>query len=419
MKRLLSAILMAFLAWTSLSAQSGWHKSAGVEHVSTVTFTDFSGMCFAGTVDSGVYMSQDKGLSWIPRNNGILLSGPLLTVNSFAHSGSLMYAALGHALGGGIFTSADAGASWSATVFPTGATAVAAIDSILCASTGSYYFIYGRSTDWGASWVYTTLPFGLYLFNYREQNGTLYAVSLSEGLVRSEDAGESWQSLGFAGTFCFDYLLYGETIIVSTAEGIYLSDDLGLSWSQVNTGGMLEDATRIMTLEMDDNTVIAASDTAIYYTFLAGSGVSAWTRIPGNGLPLLDTVHIIGPVHYTEGRLMIGTCDLSKAGTSSPEKGMGIWYFTGPLTSSVQQEKSHNPVSVFPIPASSSLHITLPDGTDEADITLRNGVGAIVTTSETCNSSCTVDVSGLPSGMYFVEILSDHLFEERRIIVQH
>lgn len=407
MKRLIATSGLFMLISPYMFGQNEWHKSAGIDKLSTNTFMDFANVCFAGTVDSGVYMSPDHGLSWTAANSGIPFTGPLKSATDFAESDTVLYASFGHALGGGISSSSDGGISWELTDFPTGATDIIATDSILCASTGSYFFIFGRSADWGDTWTTSSFPFSDYMFNYKKANDSLFATSLSQGLVCSADYGLTWNSIGFAGTFCFDYLVRPDLVIVSTEEGINSSEDRGTTWQDVDTTGLQGDAGRIRTFAWSENIVFAASDTAIYFSALEGTVLSSWTKIPNNGLPPLDTVRIIGPIYYTKGILLLGTCDLSAAGTGSREKGMGIWYNPKPVTSDTPPEPGHNAILIYPNPAGSYMVMILPETMGVTEIILRNSLGKPVLSKVIREGNCRIEVAHLPRGIYMVEAKSE------------
>ena len=360
MKEIIFVICGLILTCPILPGQGSWQKSAGINKLSTNTFIDLSGRCFAGTADSGVYISDDQGISWTEANNGIPFTGPLRSATSFSASNTVLYAAFGHALGGGIYATFDEGASWTGTTFPTGATDIIADDSVISASTGSANFIYARSADHGATWDITTSLFSEYRFNYKKSAGIWYATSLSQGLVFSPDTGITWQSLGFAGTFCFDYFFLDAMTVVSTPDGIYQSDDNGVVWTPANTSGLMADASRIRCFATSGNTVYAASDTAVYSSVLNGSGLTPWQKLPLAGLPALDPVHIIGPIHCTGTVLVLGTCDLSAAGTASQEKGMGIWYYQESTTFFPRVEGQENTIHIYPNPATDRITIVLP-----------------------------------------------------------
>ena len=99
---------------------------------------------FAGTADSGVYLSTDNGKSWAPVNSGLGST----EVSALAVSGTNIYAGTW----GGIFLSTNNGTDWT-SVYSVPASddvgAIAVSGANIFAGTNGGIFL---STDNGASW---------------------------------------------------------------------------------------------------------------------------------------------------------------------------------------------------------------------------------------------------------------------------
>lgn len=81
------------------------------------------------------------------------------------------------------------------------------------------------------------------------------------------------------------------------------------------------------------------------------------------------------------------------------------------------QETLNNSFSVVPNPAFSQLTLTLPFGLLQAEIQIRNVLGELVlATSVTANS--TLDISFLPQGMFFVQVMDKHHYYTTTFIKQ-
>lgn len=122
------------------------------------------GIVAAGTADDGVFISTDRGISWIPWNYGLVD----LHVNALAFSPDFRRdRAIWAATESGVFRSHNAGRSWRETPFPVSGTPVL---SLAVSPSGS-------------------------------PDGRLYAGTERHGLFVSDDAGRSWeQSAAVAAT---------------------------------------------------------------------------------------------------------------------------------------------------------------------------------------------------------------------------
>lgn len=401
--RHLTILLASFLAMcANLQAQVSWEKAAGTDSIAILTFFHHQQRCFAGSVDSGIYISDDLGSSWRYANAGILDSAQLRVVNDFSPTGDTIYTAFGHALGGHIYRSTDRGDHWMPTTFPTGATDLVASGPVVCASTGSGFFVYFRSTDSGNTWTSTSHPFPQYHRNYKNLRDTLYALSNSLGFRISFDRGATWQSRGFTGIMCFDYLVTNDLIFLSNQEGLYLSADRGMTWNAANTSGLGIDFQSIYHFSMMGDTVFAASDSVVYYSCLAGASLSDWQHIPRTGLPAFTPTHVIRSLDAWRGYLKVGTEDLMVSGSSSTRKGTGIWITNihGILTNT--SPPAELSLSLFPNPTGGMVNIVSPVKIRE--VRLRDMSGRLLAYRK--KSNC-IDLRGYPPGIYFLNILTE------------
>ena len=98
--------LLFFLLKSNLSAQDFWHQLDYQGYVNTGVVVDAYGRIFSASTDNGVQMSDDGGLTWQKKNNG-------LTYEKYANAIAINKAGVlfcNHNLG--TYRSVDKGESW-------------------------------------------------------------------------------------------------------------------------------------------------------------------------------------------------------------------------------------------------------------------------------------------------------------------
>jgi len=219
------------------------------------------------------------------------------------------------------------------------------------------------------------------------------------GIMLSADHGSSWNTFGFQGIMCLDYFIKEGIIGVSNTEGIFLSDDMGLNWNNACTAGLDADSSQIVHFSIAGDTIFATSDTAIYFSVFSGVSMTSWTAIPKNGLPFLDPLHYISAFEASHGVLKIGTTDVLAAGTSSPAKGMGVWFNNLLIPSLIEKPDLKHYLSVSPNPANDRIRITTE--LREFRLSITNAMGQAIL----CENNVTlIDISQFPPGLYFISL---------------
>jgi photosystem II stability/assembly factor-like uncharacterized protein len=231
---------------------------------------------FAGTGGRGVFLSTDKGTSWIAVNNGltndsIFNSFRNLEIRSFATIGSNIFAGTN---GGGVFRSVNNGTSWSAVnsgITDSVIMTLAACNGCLFAGTPGGLKKGGifRSIDSGKTW--TTVNKGIqydpYSFNgqnyYPEikvlaaNDSSIYAVTSRSGAFVSTNNGNSWSAFyDGSGRSISMFSIKGPNIItVNDKNEGSLSINNGLTWFSINSEGL----KRVQSFDMDGNNIFAAT----------------------------------------------------------------------------------------------------------------------------------------------------------------
>jgi photosystem II stability/assembly factor-like uncharacterized protein len=267
-----------------------YHSSSGRWTCSTTGMSDLTvdnvviagNTVIAGTDGGGIFISTDKGSTWVASNTGLTSR----YINALAGSAS-------HLLAGtpeGVFQSTDAGRSWTATgkLSDPFVACVALHDSTLFAGTidgvdGGLF----RSTDKGVSWQHADagLPnkkvhaildstFGLYVGT----EGGLFTFM-----------GNYWQRVGSGMTaqWIDAVAQLGTYLLVGTDQGAFISSDFGDSW-QASTSGLSATAQTVRSMAVNNGALIVGTgdaDQSQYGgVYLSTNGGASWMDRSG-GLP--------------------------------------------------------------------------------------------------------------------------------------
>jgi photosystem II stability/assembly factor-like uncharacterized protein len=194
---------------------------------------------FAGPVGYGAFSSADNGGMWMPAGKGIGTE----TVNVFFSSSSKIFAGTTR----GVYLSVDGGKNWvsSQSGLPPNSSicAFASIGTLLCAGTfpGGVFI----SADNGASWS----PVGTGIGNNRVTSlvsvpvsqGTswnLVAGTATGGLFTSVDSGTTWTKadLGLSSGQVCALTVEGSSVFAAFGEGVRISNDGGAHWGETGAG---------------------------------------------------------------------------------------------------------------------------------------------------------------------------------------
>ena len=165
-----------------------------------------TGICFAART-SGLYRSEDGGLTWHPAYASLGINEPLPTMavatpGDFETEQSVFAGVIG-----GILRSRDGGISWESIQLPAPPPAIVAM---------------------------IASP------NY-PQDGMLFAGTMEDGVLCSADRGRHWVAWNF-GLFDLNVLCFGispnfasdETLFAGTQTGLFRSTNGGRAWREVD-----------------------------------------------------------------------------------------------------------------------------------------------------------------------------------------
>ena len=90
-----------------------------------------------------------------------------------------------------------------------------------------------RSTDHGRSWEAGDLAAPHIETIAPQGDGTVFVAAYSDGVLRSDDMGETWSTNTLPSVPAWDVSVRGSTVLAATDGGLYVSVDRGVTWSQL------------------------------------------------------------------------------------------------------------------------------------------------------------------------------------------
>ena len=231
---------------------------------------------YAGTHGGGLFRSLDSGASWTH------VSGlPFIHLYDLEIVGTKVYAACN-----GIYMSADSGATWTQT-------GIGSMLVLSMAVKGSSLFagtlnnaLY-RSDDGGNSWTQKSTGFPSIACDVNHiivDDTVLYAALCFDydGVFRSIDNGESWQSAGLGNQCDHSLAVSGQAIIAGSYEmGLFRTTDDGATWSRANHGIMCADVS-----DLAENGNFIFAGTPYLGSYVTPDQGSTWNET-GSNIPAL------------------------------------------------------------------------------------------------------------------------------------
>jgi photosystem II stability/assembly factor-like uncharacterized protein len=164
------------------------------------------GICFAART-SGLYRSDDGGITWRSTYDSLALEAPLATTAVVVSPNFGSDRSVFAGVHGGVLRSVDGGENWNVAILPSPPPLVS---------------------------VLVTSP------NFAH-DGTLFAGTVEDGVFRSADRGSHWSGWNF-GLLDLNVLCMAispdfasdETLLVGTESGIFRSTNGGRAWRDVN-----------------------------------------------------------------------------------------------------------------------------------------------------------------------------------------
>ena len=160
------------------------------------------GMMLAGSMDDGVFSSDDRGVRWQPWNFGLFdLRALSLALSPSFQDDETVFAGTET----GLYRSTNGGRAWRASAFPDDRAPVLCVACVTAEETGELRVLVGtenhgllQSSDLGESWqrigqgVLGNTVNQLQAVRRSDNAIDLFAL-VDDGIMRSVDAGRSWQ----------------------------------------------------------------------------------------------------------------------------------------------------------------------------------------------------------------------------------
>ncbi len=207
---------------------ANWTQTGLSTSVTSLVISDSS--IYAGTY-SGVYKSDNGGISWI------LMNSMYFWVESLAISGTNVYAGTYS----GVFKSDNGGSSW--TQINTGLTNTD-VQCIAISGTNVYAGTNGggvfKSTIGDTIW--TQINSGLVNIDVRSiaiSGNNIYAGTFGGGVFQSNNGGSNWTPIntGLTETHVYSLAVRGTRVYAGTYDGgVFMSDNSVTSWTPINIG---------------------------------------------------------------------------------------------------------------------------------------------------------------------------------------
>jgi photosystem II stability/assembly factor-like uncharacterized protein len=244
---------------------------------------------YAGTWASGVFRSDDGGVTWQPKNAGFTNPYVYSIAATQGPVGTVLYAGTFY-VDGGLYKSTDRGESWTevsegSDLYPVvfDAITTGSADNLAAATSRGAYW----SSDGGQTWSPSTGLAGgqhgivLRLASRPTNPSRLLAATYGGGIYASADAGHSWvQVEGYYGSeYVFDlgFRPASGTEVYAATWGIQHSSDAGLTWSSL---GALPDPDWVRAVDARTGThpdVFAG--TYVKGVYMSPDGNGTWAAI--------------------------------------------------------------------------------------------------------------------------------------------
>ena len=285
--------------YASTDGGNTWHHVSNFrKHESISGIVVIGDRIYVGTLNTGVWYSDDDGNSWLQVNDGF---GPGL-IRELSSIGTTLVAGVGDR----VFrkrANADELTAVRDDFILQQIDAFAAIGDLLYvgghAGRGGEIF---RSNDEGDSWTRITAEdmahtvTALAVFG-----GTLYAGTYGSGIFRSDDNGDSWAAVnnGLADRTVSALLAVNEdTVFAGTLEGgIFRTMDGGDSWVEANIGLT---NTSVGGLAVIGNTIYAGMSERLVYSVNSGE---SWQPVQISSIP---NEYLFSPLSVSEDELYAG-----------------------------------------------------------------------------------------------------------------
>ncbi len=252
-------------------AFANWVQTAGPVPGKVSAFASSGQRLYAAAYATGAFVSTNGGTSWTRTSSGVALTnvGSLVVLGNYLFAGSTS---------DGLHRSDDGGATWTRVnigqlVNSVDVRVVVNGGTLLAATPVGLY----TTSDSGATFTLNA-PLGVVHVGAVASQGTVTVAATSKyGVVRSLDAGASWESagIGIGSTSISALTISGTIMIAGGGDGAcYVSLDSGSTWVGRNTG---LDGSSVNAVAVNGSDIFAAlASGTIVNSSVSGT---AWTTV--------------------------------------------------------------------------------------------------------------------------------------------
>lgn len=414
-------LLFLFLISNILPAQDFWQQLNYQGYVNTGVVVDAYGRIFSASTDNGVQMSEDAGLTWQKKNNGIPYEKHVnaITINSEG----IMFC--NHNLG--TFRSIDKGESWQQVydmLVPNENDVIkCGYDSVILSGAQGGLAIL-RSVDSGNTWQ-TVLD--LQAADYVEgimdiffsDNGDIYSCSsifypqidVAAKVYKSSDYGRTWTQYwdpGMPTSFRSIAMDKKGRLLVGGGGGLYRQDILSGQWEHMALYTIVDDI-----LVVSDSLIyLACNDNGGGWGGVLASidGGDTYTEVHNDGLQLEYSTRF---AKFYDGRLLMNNyyeLYISRDTIMEPDS-------IKPFPNSINKtSKLLHAITAFPNPC--RLQCGLKSTLDKTTICelYNSQLKYIYSVTIYAQGEAMLDFSGLPTGLYFARYKFNGLFGIIKIV---
>lgn len=283
--------------YASTDGGNTWHHVPNFRNPESISGVVIIGdRIYVGTLNTGVWYSDDDGDSWLQVNDGFI---PRL-IRELSSVGTTLIAGTN----GGVFrkrANENELTSINDDFIGQQVDSFAAMGDLLYVGVGNTPELF-RSNDEADSWTRITAKEMRHTITALAAFGaTLYAGTYGSGVFRSDDKGDSWTAVneGLTDRTVSTLLVVNEdTVFAGTSEsGIFRTMDGGTSWVEINTGLT---NTSVGELEIVGKTIYAGMSERLVYSIDDGA---SWQPAK---FPSMPNEYLFSTLSVSEGELYAG-----------------------------------------------------------------------------------------------------------------
>jgi hypothetical protein len=356
--------------------------------------------------NSGLCKTNNKGTNWTLLNNG--LSGTSVNVLTKKGNTTTVYAGTADS---GLYVSTNFGTTWNHTTFNTGNVSAISISGANIYIGVKNYGVY-VSADNGITWTLTLdnlrttalASKGKHVYaGWRNTHGKPHG-----GIYVSSDKGITWKGCNLADAPVNSISIFDNENVIASSDSVYRSTDYGMKWSGVNAGTIIGTPSEIVTMGYGDVYVANSNGVAGSYDYGKTWEMVSYGLLSKNCQIItgdMNTLYV-SPPYFGVWRLPLSKNDLSALKSNNG---------TLPTTYSLEQNYP-NPFNSttnirFEIPKSGNAQITVYDiqGREVSVLAheyLKSGVYEV-----------RYNAAGMSSGVYFYKLQAEDYSITRKMIL--